>query len=638
MKFNKNKILSPFFPKKKKLFFKTIDKRRFIVYDSVEKDIEGEAMLKKGALLLASAFVLCAAAGCGNKKPDKPDGADLPEVRFSSFYTVGEAGSTATVKMRVPYNDTYTVKFSDKYISRVVLRDEEGGVLADKTSDFEIALQEGRLVYADVTTVNGRVRLNVAAKEHEAQLPFELTEEMPDAGSFSTVSENPNEDPLTPATVNYKKREDTLYVYCNAPEALLEKPEVVNHCITRQDVSDQSVYFTFEQQSDKLGRSVYYGYRVRNTGTDDMYVTVRNIGYQRAGGGSYHGEQEWTQFYNTRFRLPDLSVLNESQMANWKAFFNFAGNYISLNYQPVTYRVPAGEYIYVLGGTTEDAYGNFNVANTANMAVNGNCQNGAVLFDVVGQAEGAYYVYDDYRKVLPGTEGGDDHLGITDGAYGAVHTGQDVGYVVDNQSVWTFNDATPAQELPVTFTNYYSDAIQALLAEEIRPTGAVGEEIPSVAHVQNRTNWITNVNVQTTPDAVGTDMTSFHTKGPDGQDIIVGCNWFDTRGRLANLGNWMKDYQEGYTFVNQGDTEREVTVSVLATGAIVAFVRNPDGSIVPGTEKYYFTYGSNEYGEKFDLGFRYTVKVPAHSVKQFVVEYNLMANSYGHVNHFATLA
>lgn len=594
-------------------------------------------MFKKGALLLASAFVLCAAAGCGEKDPEKSDGADLPEVRFSSFYTVEEAGGTATAKMRVPFTDTYTVKFSDRNISRVVIRDEENKTLADKTGEFEISLEEGQLVYADVTTVNGRVRLNITAKEHRAILPFELNG-LPDASSFSTASANPNVDPLTAATVNYQKRDDTLYVYCNAPEALLEKPEVVNHCITRQDVSDQSVYFTFEQQSDKLGRSVYYGYRVRNTGAEDMYVTVRNIGYQRAGSGSYHGEQEWTQFYNTRFKLPDLSVLNESQMANWKAYFNFAGNYISLDYQPVTYRVPAGEYIYVLGGTTADAYGNFNVAETANIAVNGNCQNGAVLFDVVGQAEGAYYVYDDYHKVLPGTEGGDDHLGITDGKYGAVHTGQDVGYVVDNSCVWTFNDATPAQDLPVTFTNYYSDEIQAQLAEEIRPTGEVGEEIPSTAHVQNRTYWITNVNVQTAPDAVGTDMTSFHTKGPDGQDIIVGCNWFDTRGRLANLGNWMKDYQEGYTFVNQGDSEREVTVSVLATGAIVAFVRNPDGSIVSGTEKYYFTYGTTDYGEKLDLGFRYTVKVPAHSVMQFVVEYNLMANSYGHVYHAVNLA
>lgn len=594
-------------------------------------------MLKKGALLLASALVLCASAcGEGEKTPSRPVGADLPEVRFSSFYTLEDSGS-CTVKMRVPFTDTYTVKFSDKYVSRLVLRSETDETLADETKGFEISLKEGQLVYADVTTVNGKVRLNIAAKEHAAQLPFAPVS-MPDAASFSTA--DTGTDPLTAATVNYKKREDTLYVYCNAPEELLAKPEVINHCITRQDVSDQSVYFTFEQQSDKLGRSVYYGYRVRNTGTEDMYVTVRNIGYQRAGSGSYHGEQEWTQFYNTKFKLPDLSVLNESQMANWKAYFDFSGKYISLDYQPVTYRVPAGEYIYAIGGTTADAYGNFNVGDTANLGVNGNCQNGAVLFDVVGKAEGAYYVYDDYHKVLPGTEGGDDHLGITDSGYGAVHTGHDVGYVIDNQSVWTFNDATQPQELPVTYTNYYNDEVlaQHLDKETPIPTGAIGEKIPTTPHVQNRTNWITNVNVLNTPEAVGTDMTSFHTKGPDGQDIIVGCEWYDTRGRLANLGNWMKDYQEGYTFVNQGDTERELTVTVLATGAIVAFVRNVDGSIVPDTEKYYFTYGTTDYGEKLDLGFRYTVKVPPHSVKQFIVEYNLMANSYGYVNHYVTLA
>ena len=60
----------------------------------------------------------------------------------------------------------------------------------------------------------------------------------------------------------------------------------------------------------------------------------------------------------------------------------------------MTYRLPAGKHIYVMGGTTEDAYNNVNVFNTADKKVNGGCSNGAVLFEVIGDnVEAAFYAY-----------------------------------------------------------------------------------------------------------------------------------------------------------------------------------------------------------------------------------------------------
>lgn len=603
---------------------------------------------KTAALCFAAAMLfLCCACDLGGGRENGDDQGDegsgmakefenLPELRFGSFYSAEEKG-VRKVKFRVPYTDTYSVEFSKRIVKRVELYNEQEELLKDAEEGFEIDLKEGDLVYAKITSGNGIIKFNVTANSHLAPQPFEVNK-APDAGKFATVSQNPSEDPMKPAQIEYVKRPDTLYVYCNAPEALTEGPHVVNHCITRQDVSNQSVFFTMEQQSDTMNPAVYYGYRVRNTGTEDLYVTVKNIGYQYEGNGSYLGETEWIDFYNTDFRIPDLSDLTESQMKNWRAYLNFEGTHSAPCFRPTTYRIPAGKFMYVFGGTTKDSFGGYDVGKTANLPMSGGCQNGAVLFEAIGQAEGAYYVYTDPALVAPGTEGGDDHLGITDPErYGVVHTGEDVGYVVDNEATWTFNDATPAGKLPVTFTNYYMDDVPA--------SGEAGAKIPSTAHTQTLEEWVTHINVQTAPEAVGTDMTSFHTlfnkKKGDGTQlpIIVGCDWYDSRGKLANIGNWMKDYQDVFTFVNQGDREREVTVNLNCTGALCTLVRNIDGTVVEGSEYFAFQRGTDaRFGDAFDKAMHYKVKIPAHKVVQFVVEYNLMANSTGYVRHSVDLS
>ncbi len=595
-------------------------------------------MKKHWAAAAAAAFLVlscCACTGGGTTATDfdLSEYAALPEIRFSSLWASEQAGSSG-YKMKVPFTDTYTVDFKPEQVARYELFDAAGALLKDATSSFEIALEEGQRVYARVTPKGKIVRVTVTAKENESLQPFELAE-APAASSFETVSKTPSVDPLQPAEIKYIKRPDTLYVYCNAPETLADFPDAINHCITRQDVSGREVFFTFEHQSGGIDPGVWYGYRVTNTGTEDAFITVKNVGFQCAGAGSFHGEQEWTQFYNTKFGMPDMSLLSDSQKENWKAYFNFGGGYPVLNIQPTTYRVPAGKFIYVIGGTTSDAFGKCNVFNTADKMTNGNCQNGAVLFDVVGSAMGAFYIYNKPDLIAPGTPACDTEIGIVEPSihmYGAASVGDDEGFVVDNSATWTFNDATPAaEELPVVYTNYYEEGIE-------RDCGIPGKPIDSTPHVQERTDWVTHNNVQNHNEVVGTDMTSFRTVyGPDRLPVTIGCETYDSRGILANIGNWMKDYQDLFTFVNQGDTEREVTVSMYFKGAIVAMVRDLDGKIVEGTEKFYFMYEETEYGEAVDQHFSYSVKVPAHSVMQFVVEYNLMANSYGTVRHTAGL-
>ena len=614
-------------------------------------------MIKKFAIGLATLFVMAACCSCSEGGgPDGPDGPgtaqtefkmedykSLPTVQFSSLYAIEESGS-CKLKMKAPWTDTYNVSFSEKAVSRVELYDATGKLLVNSAEKFSVDLKEGEIVYTNIIPVKNAARITVEAKQNKSPLPFEIAT-APDPASFKTTSDDPSVDPLQPAQINYVKRDNTLYVYCNAPEEIKNGPQVVNKCITRQDVTNQSVYFTFEQQTNGLkdlpdwnfkDNGVYYGYRVTNTGKKDLYITVRNIGWQLDGAGAFLGEKEWIDFYNTKFELPDFSDFTESQKRLYDGLYGFSGEYFVHNFQPTTYRIPAGKYMYVMGGTTADAYGGFSVDNTANrMSTYSTCANGAVLFDVVGQAEGAYYVYNDVAQVMPGGAGYDTHMGINDpGAYGEVHTGKDVGYVVDNQATWTFNDVTPAQKLPVTYTNYYS--------ENCSRTGTPNTPIPNTtAHVQTRTTWATHLHSQDAHDAVGTDMTAFHTVDKNGEELIVGPNRYDSRGEFPNIGNWMKDYQDLFTFVNQGNKDREITINLDCSGAVVMLVRDMDGKMIPGTAGYSMhrtdavIFGKPEKG--FDKSFHYTVKIPAHTVVQFVVEYNLMANSYGYVTHSVDL-
>ena len=209
----------------------------------------------------------------------------LPAVRLSSFYGV-EQGASCKLKMQAPWTDTYSVSFATSVVSRVEVYDAEGKQLKNTSESFRLTLAEGDIVYFNAFPVKSAVRLDVTAKENKSPLPFDVAE-APDPKQFSVTSADPTADPLESAALTYTQRPDTLYIYSNAPEDLT--PEVVNSCLTRQDVSDRSVFFTFEHQSMYLmdrglrSNGVYYGYRVTNNSKEDMYITVRNIGYQHEG-------------------------------------------------------------------------------------------------------------------------------------------------------------------------------------------------------------------------------------------------------------------------------------------------------------------------------------------------------------------
>ena len=78
--------------------------------------------------------------------------------------------------------------------------------------------------------------------------------------------------------------------------------------------------------------------------------------------------------------------------------------------------------------------------------------------------------------------------------------------------------------------------------------------------------------------------------------------------------------------------------TVTIVGVILAFVRDENGFIDESYDpKYCIKVNSSTYGDKIDDQFTYTIKVPAHSIVRFSVDYNLLANSYGTISHKAKL-
>ncbi len=552
--------------------------------------------------------------------------AKLPEVRLSSTLEVATTNGKIGYKMKVPYTDTYQINFKNS-ISKYSIYNYVGDLICESSEPFTTeTLTKNEIVFVvlDGVTEGSIIETELFATNHKSVLPYD-SEFKIDPAKLSTHG-NPDESPLKPAEIKYVKRPDGTYINSNNPELLTNND--LNKALCR-DMIEGEVFFTFEHNN---GPTVpfYYGYQVKNPANHNLYVTIKNVGFQLDGPGSWLGEDEWIKFYNTKFTF-DSSNWNESQMQEFINGYNFSNKYEPNNDQPITIVLPAGQQIYVMGGTTRDSYLNFNAFNTANKTVKGGCSNAAVLFNVAGgKALGSYYVYTNPGLINTESEQQGYVIERDGKEFGAQYIGRDTcNGVVENETMWTFNDRTLPQKLPVTFKNYYKD--------NVAQTGTPYSEIKSTEHTQRLSYWATHLNPQSgSRDVVGTDMTRYITvDSVTRKPIVIDANHYDGRGRLANIGNWMIDYQDRFTFVNQGEKERTITLALKDNGSCAVMVLDANGNIldkkytISRIEQfpYYFRNNPEMHSYLYDL------KVPAHSIIQITLEYNLLANSSGYLKH-----
>ena len=287
--------------------------------------------------------------------------------------------------------------------------------------------------------------------------------------------------------------------------------------------------------------------------------------------------------------------------------------------------------MYVVGGTSSDAYRNINVDGTANKRISkGNCVNAAVKFSVTGgSVTGTMYCYSSTYQVQasPAPTGYRCDYNSYGENYGVQYQGSgDHAGVIDSYFTWQFNDEIGGGMLPVSYTNYY--ATSESVAANKTPYAAYN----STAHNNTRKyEWITHINPQDIHSAVGTDMVAFNCVDTNGVKRVLDTDHADGTGAFGNFGNWMIEYQEHFTFVNQGDKDRVITLMYGDNGALLMMPRD---SVTGEVLQADFPVG----GDTIGINYNYSITVPAHSVKQITMAYLLMPMSAGTVSHMATIA
>lgn len=498
---------------------------------------------------------------------------------------------------------------------------------------------------------------NPASKSDNINPLFNNGQYMPYENIFETKTVNlvinDKINPMTPCVVTYNKREGGTYIYSNNPEMLAD--EDVNQAILQQKSMSGMYEFTYEHSNHSLG-GIYLGYQLLNTGTTDATVTVYNIGMQVE--GEWLGQQSWSDFYNQKFDLPDDYFEKDGSVSWIYEGVDFI-NYTPRVFKPTTYNIPAGKYIYVLGGTSADAANGTNVANTANKIVKkGKCSNAVVKFSVTGgKITGTFYSYNDIKVAMQQKEQG--YVTFRNGKdYSKQYKGTDPHLgIIDSNLSWTVNDLTPRGELPVTFQTSYD---KYAMSDTLTPY----REYKNGIQKWNSSKWTTALNPQNSHNAIGTDMMIFNCVDTKGIARVIDNNRADGSGEPANTGNWMVQYNDNYTFVNTGSKARTFNIYTKGSisGALMVIIRDKNGNVLDAQVKVQpYTHDSLPAGANpdnflkvggtwwaivdgtpyYETAVRRSlvrkVVVQPRSFEQVTVDYLNMGNSCGSIEHWVVL-
>ena len=96
-----------------------------------------------------------------------------------------------------------------------------------------------------------------------------------------------------------------------------------------------------------------------------------------------------------------------------------------------------------------------------------------------------------------------------------------------------------------------------------------------------------------------------------GETVVIDNDHADGSGAPANTANWMIEYQEHFTFINQGDSDRKITINYKDGGTLAMMVRDSNTGEVISTG---YSMGQAQ------LNYSYTLTIKAHSVKQITMQ------------------
>lgn len=484
-------------------------------------------------------------------------------------------------------------------------------------NNIYVSLKLNEDYYLKIETKNFNEEFEmICTPKNKITVPYPLNIEN-NGKDIPLTSEDPNKCPLTPSLITMNKRKGGTYIYSNTPEAM--PLEVLDSIIMENKNLKGDCFVTIEHQNACRVPHIYMGYRIVNTGKDDVYVTVKNIGYQVD--GSWLGEKSWMDYYGVKYEM-NPSSFNERGRKWFKDYLNFDVNYEPHQIMPTTYRIPSGKFLYIMGGTTSDNLNHINVNNTADQKIGpGCCVNGNMLFTVLnGEAKGQLCAYVEPENIAKDNVtiqnlrkyGENDDLG---GRIGDIdHHG-----VIDTNPIWIFNDATSPRCLPVKYYPYYGD-----LKDSYEPF----EKIANCSkHEYIGDRWYTHLSSQLHHNYIGEDIVENRTIF-NGKEILLTPNAANPAGKVWDFGNWMIEYQENCVFVNQGDFERTLQFNIINGGSLLYIIKDEDGNILKSGATFVSCEGIKPIFE---------IRIPGHSRKLISVQFVLAANNNGSVEHYVQL-
>ncbi|MDL2287672.1 hypothetical protein LJB90_03855 [Eubacteriales bacterium OttesenSCG-928-G02] len=533
---------------------------------------------------------------------------------------------------------------------------EESSITPEESSEPNNTIKYKREGYEMIIKTNpdGTQEINISMEEDKKIAP---KANQPFTNLFTNTPINLTLDPTKAlnhrTNIEYTKRDNGTFIYSNNPEML--QAEDVGVAILRTDNLTGECIFTLEH-SNYTGNAMYLGYQLLNTSDTDVTVTITNIGYQVQ--GEWLGQSSWSDYFNYKFELP-FDYFLENGKVNPVYFGCDYIDYTPRIYEAQTFTIPSGEYIYVLGGTSADAYNNINVGNTADKRVEkGKCVNGVVKFSITGgEVQGSLYCYTAASQVQANPAGQGYIVDRNGKNYGAQYKGMDYKQgLIESNLTFIVNDLDTNGRLPVSYTKMQD----AAYASKKTPY----QKLDLTEKTIRRTNWLTSLNPNYS-DAIGTDMSVFNCTDADGNPIVIDTESLDGRGELANIGNWMIQYTDNFTFVNIGDKARTFKVykKGAASGALFNMVRDYEGNILKAYMKanpYNFSSlndvfagidksllveknghfwmtveGNRPYCDVMDeRALCYEVTVQPKSIERISVDTVILGNSNGGITHW----
>ena len=504
-------------------------------------------------------------------------------------------------------------------------------IKAPVSDEYELSIDKGNVIIYDNNnqeiTNNKLVKNKIYTLDVKSQGDFKLTL-YPKNKTFVAPFKIKYK-PEANSNIKYKKRKGGSYLYSNVPEAM--PSSVVNTILMENKDLSGSCFLTFEHNNKTSNPNIYMGYRIINTEDHDIYVTITNVGYQID--GSWLGDKCWSDYYGTSFKMPlnrfkkgKVSYDNQTFTADewFKAYLNFDTKYEAKPIKPTTYKIPAGKYIYIIGGTTEDSYRHINVNNTADKKIRcGECINGNIKFEILnGKAIGQLCVYDDYHKLNePNVIIQDFHkYSADDDLGGRIGISHHEGLLEANPT-FIINDDTQDGRFPVSYDSYYADKLK----EKYKPFEKIRG---SYLHHIESDKWFTHLSSQMHHEYIGTDMVENETSY-QGKKIILSVNKATPAGKIWDFGNWMIEYHDNFTFINEGNKKSILNIYIHNGGSLFYFVKTKNGKLLKAGATLDTCTGTNVSCYKINL--------KPHSKKVISFQYMLLANNNGSIEHYITL-